>query len=129
MEWVCSLGEIRTNFKELTIKIPLEGIYHVVKGGPKLARAAASFKFNMKANRDEGQGISLVYQSLEGGLETNTPWPTWLDVVLSKFEVFQKPQGLPSSRRHDHAIVLKEEGIFQISGLTYVHNEIERLYT
>lgn len=38
--------------------------------------------------------------------------PAWLQTVLSEFdEVFQEPQGLPSSSRHDHAIVLERANI------------------
>ena len=37
------------------------------------------------------------------------PQPNWVSAVLNEYEdVFQEPQGLPPSRWHDHAIVLKE---------------------
>lgn len=46
IEWLLSLGEIQTNFKELIIKIPLRNRYHVLKREPGLVRAATSLKSN-----------------------------------------------------------------------------------
>lgn len=45
MEWLSSLGEIRANFKELTLKNPMEGKYYILKG---------EFKSIIKAIDDEG---------------------------------------------------------------------------
>ena len=60
------------------------------------------------------------------------PQPDWVSAVLNEYEdVFQEPQGLPPSRRHDHAIVLKEgANIPNLRPYRYPHyqkNEIERL--
>ena len=60
------------------------------------------------------------------------PQPDWVSAVLNEYEdVFQEPQGLPPSRWHDHAIVLKEgANIPNLRPYRYPHyqkNEIERL--
>ena len=75
MEWLSSLGEIRANFKELMIKIPLGSSYHVLKGEPELARALASFKSIMKAIKNEGQGFFLEYETLAKEKVHDTPQP------------------------------------------------------
>ena len=31
MEWLASLGEVRANFRELTLKIPIANGYHTLK--------------------------------------------------------------------------------------------------
>ena len=62
----------------------------------------------------------------------DTPQLDWVSAVLNEYEdVFQEPQGLPPSRRHDHAIVLnKGVNIPNLRPYRYPHyqkNEIERL--
>ena len=132
MEWLSSLGEIKANFKDLTIKIPWGNRYHVLKGESELLRAATSFKSVLKAMRDEGQVFLLEYQMLKAGTDSVISPPNWLEGVLSEFEeVFQEPKGLPPSRRQDHAIILKEgANIPNIRPYRYPHypkNEIKRL--
>lgn len=132
MEWLASLGEIRANFKELTLKVPtIEGT-KMLKGEPSLPRAVASFKSVVKALHDKGQGFLIDYQPLIGETESTMTETEWIAGVLDEFsEVFQEPTGLPPSRRQDHAIVLKEGAeIPNIRPYRYPHyqnNEIEKL--
>lgn len=132
MEWLSSLGEIRANFRELTLKVPIVGGYHVLKGEPGLARAVVSFKSIIKAINEEGRGFLLEYQNLQAESEANTNLPDWLNSILGEYhEVFQEPTELPPPRRHDHAIILKEgANIPNLRPYRYPHyqkNEIERL--
>jgi len=132
MEWLSFLGEIRANFKELMIKIPLGNSYHVLKGEPELARASASFKSIIKVIKNEGQGFFLNTEIWRKKKFMIHPQPDWVSAVLNEYEdVFQEPQGLPPSRRHGHAIVLKEGANIPIlRPYRYPHyqkNEIERL--
>nr|KYP61835.1 hypothetical protein KK1_016347 [Cajanus cajan] len=55
MEWLASLGEIRANFRELTLRIPIAGGYHTLKGDSDLTRALASLKSILKALHDQGR--------------------------------------------------------------------------
>lgn len=127
MEWLSSLA----NFKDLIIKIPMGNRYHILKGEAELQRAPASLKSIMKAMQDEGQGYLLEYQTLQEEKQQEVR-PKWLEEILTSYtEVFKEPQGLPPSRRHDHAIVLKEgANIPNLRPYRYPHyqkNEIEKL--
>jgi len=54
MEWLSSLDDIRANLKELSIKIPVDGGYHILKGEPESLHAVTSFKSILKAINDKG---------------------------------------------------------------------------
>ena len=98
MEWLASLGEIRTNFRELTLKIPTTEGSFTLKGEPAMARSAASLRSIVKVLRNEGEGFLLCCQDLQAVREANL-MPTWMEGILKEYnEVFQDPSGLPPSR-------------------------------
>nr|KYP47302.1 hypothetical protein KK1_031095 [Cajanus cajan] len=104
MEWLEDMGEMRTNFKDLTLRIKKDGIKYTLKGDHTLCK--------------EKVGDNEI--------------PTTIKEVLEEFEaVFQAEQGLPPKRRQDHAIVLKEGAVIpNIRAYRYPHsqkNEIEKL--
>jgi len=53
MEWLASLGEIRANFRELTLKIPTTKGSFTLKGEPTMARFVASLRSIVKVLRNE----------------------------------------------------------------------------
>src|ERR1044072_4369422 len=59
--------------------------------------------------KEEGKGWLLHCTGEQAAVDKASDIPRELDVVLQEFDiVFQDIQGLPPSRRHDHAIHLKE---------------------
>ena len=102
MEWLASLGEIRANFRELTLKITATEGSFTLKGEPARARSAASLRSIVKILRNEGEGFLLYFQDIQDVKEANL-MPTWMEGILEEYnEVFQNPGGLPPSRRQDH---------------------------
>ena len=57
MEWLASLGEIRENFKELTLKIPTTEGSFTLKGEPTMVRSAILLRSIVKVLRNEGAGF------------------------------------------------------------------------
>lgn len=132
MEWLASLGEVRANFRELTLKIPVANGYHTLKGDSALTRVVASLKSILKTLSDQDQGFLVKYCHLQGEGRKSVIYPAWTKSILEEYElVFQEPKGLPPPRRQDHAIRLKEgSNIPNIRPYRYPHyqkNEIERL--
>lgn len=56
LDWLDGLGEVRANFKELTLKLDMAVRVITLKGEPLLSKSAATLKAMFKALRDEGQG-------------------------------------------------------------------------
>eukprot|EP00256_Glycine_max_P042597 XP_006593215.1 uncharacterized protein LOC102668698 [Glycine max] len=131
MEWLASLGEIRANFRELTLKIPTTEGSFTLKGEPAMARSAASLRSIAKVLQNEGEGFLLCCRSLPAVPEASLI-PAWMEGILEEYhEIFQDPSGLPPSRRQDHSIELKNGvEIPNIRPYRYPHyqkNEIEKL--
>ncbi|XP_061366070.1 uncharacterized protein LOC133309323 [Gastrolobium bilobum] len=105
------LGEIRANFKELTLIFQQKGEEVLIKGDISLSRKMASHKSLMKAFLDDGQGVFVKLVSSQ--TEDNQAIDDWeeLDKLLLEFDdIFQVPTGLPPQRRQGHSIILKPSG-------------------
>ena len=129
---MASLGEVRANFRELTLKIRVANGYHTLKGDSALTRAVASLKSILKTLSDQDQGFLVKCCHLQGEGRESSIYPAWTESILEEYEsVFQEPEGLPPPKRQDHAIRLKEgSNIPNIRPYRYPHyqkNEIERL--
>ena len=81
MEWLASLGEIRANFRELTLKIPTTEGSFTLKGEPAMARFAISLRSIVKVLWNEGEGFLLCYQDLQAVQEANL-MHTWTEGIL-----------------------------------------------
>ena len=132
MDWLESLGEIRANFRELTIKIMVEGKMLILRGEPTLSRSVASLRSMVKALHDDGQGFLIEYKAMTGISGDIEPIPATVQEILAEFDdVFREPQGLPPERKQDHAIILKEgSDIPNLQPYKYPYyqkNEIEKL--
>ncbi|KAF7826714.1 Retrotransposable element Tf2 [Senna tora] len=64
VEWLESLGEVRVNWKQLTIKIKAETGVVCLAGDPALARSLVSMKNLMRSVRKGGQGFLLELNEL-----------------------------------------------------------------
>ena len=108
MEWLTSLGKIRENFRELTLKIPITEGSFTLKGEPTMTRSTVSLRSIVKVLRNEEEGFLLCCQDLQVVHEVNLI-PAWMEGILDEYnEVFQDPSGLLPSRRQDHSIELKK---------------------
>ncbi|XP_061347982.1 uncharacterized protein LOC133293431 [Gastrolobium bilobum] len=130
LEWLTQLGEIKANFKDLTLKFMIQDREITIKGDPSLFRSEASLKSVVKALHDHGQGFFLRSEE-ERGTGDDTPWED-LEGLLAEFEdVFHKLTGLPPRRQRDHAINLKPGSVApNIRPYRYPHyqkSEIESL--
>ncbi|XP_061360057.1 uncharacterized protein LOC133304100 [Gastrolobium bilobum] len=106
LEWLTGLGEIKANFKEMTLKFENGGNEVLLRGDPSLSRAVASLKTIVKAINDGGTGFLI--EQREPQAEEPTESRQELDELLEEFqELFREPKGLPPRRAQDHAIVLK----------------------
>jgi len=56
-EWLARLGEIRANFRDLTLKVSTREGIRVLRGEPTVSRTSASLQ-------DEGQGFFLECKEL-----------------------------------------------------------------
>lgn len=109
VQWLETLGDVRTNWKEQRMRLKSKGVTVTLQGDPSMCNGPVSLKALWKAIRDNGEGVVVEY----GGLQTEE-WPSELvvtpefeAVVLEFGEVFEEPQGLPPSRGKEHAITLK----------------------
>ena len=106
-QWLSTLGEIKWNFKLLTIcfcygnqQVLLQGLNP--SSGSSLMDCKQFFKVPVK------KGLLLQIASVEAGA-SEVKLPVEVDSLLQEFgHVFDTPIGLPPLRGHEHSIVLKE---------------------
>jgi hypothetical protein len=107
IQWLVTLGPILWNFKDLTMEFTL-GQQHCLLQGLAAARLWEESDLSIS------QTVSnkgLLLQLLENVETSVIPMEdTDFTELLKLFEdVFAEPQGLPPSRSHDHAIILKND--------------------
>ncbi|RDX72802.1 hypothetical protein CR513_47661, partial [Mucuna pruriens] len=134
LEWLEELGEIKANFKELTLKFRKEGQEVVLRGDPSLYKATVSVQAMVKIMEQEEQGFLIDCYMAELKDQPEEPCPESVQQLLRVWEfaeVFKEPHGLPPLTRQDHAITLKEgASIPNLRPYKYPHyqkNEIEKL--
>ncbi|XP_056699529.1 uncharacterized protein [Spinacia oleracea] len=109
IQWLEKLGSVVTNWKTQTMRYQLGGSTVTLQGDPSLAKSKISLKAMLKVIRKEGGGILLEFNQLEDSVKEGPAMPMFLRRVIEQFsEVFDLPTGLPPSRGHEHAIVLRE---------------------
>lgn len=84
----------------------------MIKGDATLARLRISLKAMLKTLQITGEGIVVECNKLEAEgeeLQENNNEHPFLEEVLQHYkQVFEMAIGLPPSREHEHAIVLRE---------------------
>jgi hypothetical protein len=124
VEWLCTLGPILTDFKELTIQFQQEGQRYHIQGLTVGSLEIISFH-RMENFLKKGHSGTLSQLHSIHVVETPFVHPNLQDI-------FSTPQGLPPSRGvHDHSIPLIL-GILPHNVLPYRHpfsrkNEIENI--
>lgn len=124
-----NLGDIRANFRTLTLKFEVGGQTQVVRGDPSLSKSMASLKTLFKALQGDGEGYYVDLNELTSREEQEN-----LDLLqlLEEFvTLFEELKELSPSRSHDHAIRLKKgsnpPNICPYRYPYYQKNEIERI--
>ncbi|XP_057436668.1 uncharacterized protein LOC130729063 [Lotus japonicus] len=108
LDWLAGLGEVKADFGKLQLTIKQGADWKMITGDPALTRSQVSMRTFMNLLRKEGEGWLLHITSEGIAATTNPSIPTELVEVLGEFDaVFQDIQGLPPTRKHDHAIHLK----------------------
>ncbi|XP_062173552.1 uncharacterized protein LOC133879017 [Alnus glutinosa] len=107
IQWLVTLGPILWNFKDLTMEFSLGQQLCKLQG---LATTSLWVESDFSNPQGESQK-GLLLQLLEDVEHSTVPVQDYaLTELLHQFEdVFAEPKGLPPSRSHDHAIVLKDD--------------------
>lgn len=87
------------------------GVTVALQGDPSLSRASVSMKSMIKVLKAQGEGVLLELGSImvQNNSDNADP-PAQVKEVLKEFQhVFEMPNCIPSSRKHDHAINLQPE--------------------
>ncbi|XP_061343289.1 uncharacterized protein LOC133289385 [Gastrolobium bilobum] len=107
LDWLRELGEIKANFRELTIKYVSEGHEAVIKGDPTLSKTISSLKSMAKALEQEGQGYFVQWEGSAASQNFQEEWKELDDLLVEFGDIFAEAKGFPPKRSQDHAIVLK----------------------
>lgn len=132
VEWLESLGEVKVNWKLLTMKIKEGDRSICLRGDPSLSKTLVSLKSILKAVNSGEQGMLIEFGEVTlEGLDAPKV-SSEIEALLKQFpEVCQPTVGLPPPRSRDHAIIIKEgEQPPNIRPYRYPHyqkSEIEKL--
>ncbi|KAF7833873.1 Retrovirus-related Pol polyprotein from transposon 17.6 [Senna tora] len=110
--WLESLGEVRVNWRQLTMKYQEGDALVCLKGDASLAKTEVSYRSMLKSVRKGGQGFVLELGKLETQTEAEREKQgrsSEVQILLDEFkEVCEPLKSLPPRRFRDHAIVVKE---------------------
>ncbi|KAF7821313.1 Retrotransposable element Tf2 [Senna tora] len=132
MEWLESLGEVRVNWKQLTMKIKVDDGTVCLVGDPALAKSLVSMKNLIRSVRKGGNGFLLELNEISIQAKPEVEIDERIQKVLREYtEVCTPGEGLPPHRSRDHAILIKTgEQPPNIRPYRYPHSqkaEIEKL--
>lgn len=65
IEWLKSLGEVKMNWGQLTMKFRLQGEERCIQGDPTLAKTLVSLKAMMKNLKKGGEGYFVEFGEME----------------------------------------------------------------
>lgn len=112
--WLATLGEVKVNWRTLTMQFMAQGRIVEIKGDPSLAKALISPQAFMKVTEVEAVPVLWEIQVEENSniKEIGSQLPEIkrkeLQGVIEKFQgVFATPEGLPPRREVDHKIPIK----------------------
>nr|KYP45086.1 Transposon Ty3-G Gag-Pol polyprotein [Cajanus cajan] len=95
MEWLEDMGEMRTNFKDLTLRIKKDGIKYTLKGDPTLCKGEVSAKNIIRELQERDEGFIVECLLLQPEKVGDNEIPATIKEVLEEFEaVFQAEQGI-----------------------------------
>nr|XP_034886896.1 uncharacterized protein LOC118027607 [Populus alba] len=128
VQWLETLGPIKTDYKKLWMSFKQDGKTHVLHGitGSELAPLGEKELLHLS-----GMGF-FVHMVSEMQTTQDTQWAPDLDQILSQFaHIFEEPTDLPPTRSHNHRIsLLPNQPPVNTRPYRYPHyqkNEIEKL--
>ncbi|KAF7811847.1 Transposon Ty3-G Gag-Pol polyprotein [Senna tora] len=132
VQWLAELGEVMTNYKDLTMSFVLKGHKVELRGEPLIRNDPMTPTELHRLSQSDA--ISCLYhlQKVEHSLFSDLQVPSVVLGVLQKFsEVFEEPKSLPPKRDIDHTIVVEPNSKpVSVRPYRYPHfhkAEIERL--
>ncbi|KAL4564788.1 hypothetical protein LXL04_028859 [Taraxacum kok-saghyz] len=132
LQWLETLGNTKTNWKDLTMEFELGGQPVKLVGDPSLGRSQITLKaMERELKRGKG-GLIVEFNNSELENKPAIPTPRSLQRVIDQYQlIFSEPMGLPPQRHIEHQITL-EEGTPPISVRPYRYpyfqkTEIERM--
>ncbi|KAF7833312.1 Copia protein [Senna tora] len=110
--WLESLGEVKVNWRLLTMKYRVGEALVCLKRDASLAKTEVSYRSVLKSIRKGGQGFMLELSKMESQTEVKSETQEVfgeVQVLLDEFkEVYEPLKILPPRRARDHAILVKE---------------------
>nr|GEW56773.1 putative mitochondrial protein [Tanacetum cinerariifolium] len=121
MKWLRQLGDMQVNWQEPTITFQFAGKQVTLNDDAGLHREATSLWALARGISKIDKGYIVSMANLGGLKMPESQVHPDLDEILTEFsDVFSMPAGLPPSRDHEHAIILKQEaGIIRPSNSPY----------
>ena len=108
-DWLEGLGEVKTDYKNFTMRIKHDGCKWILQGSKELELHSPTLSILRSATREAGEGSLVRYWLLEEAKTVPAAGNLMIDDILREFkDKFEEPKGLPPPRPQDHAIVLKE---------------------
>lgn len=131
-DWLEGLGEVKTDYKNFTMKIKQAGQKWTLQGCKELESTSHSLGLIGATTGVSGERGLVRYWLLEESDANPVASNPVMEGILQEFgDRFEEPKGLPPPRHHDHSIVLKEgSNIPNLRPYRYPHYqkaEIERL--
>ncbi|XP_042013895.1 uncharacterized protein LOC121762165 [Salvia splendens] len=119
IQWLETLGDIRWNFKNLTMDFTLNGKRHLLRGGSteQVDHAVSEKEMNKLLAHHEGIQLCCIQMNTEGHsdlltmgqehTEKDSPIPYHIQSFLDgQSSMFAEPTALPPMRSHNHKIPL-----------------------
>jgi hypothetical protein len=103
VQWLATLGPVKTDYKQLTMNFNIAGISHTFQGlGRNDIEALTDKELNGL------QGLGLFFQIIPSNSNSEPQsYPPEISQLLAQFsQVFENPTSLPPQRSHDHHIPL-----------------------
>lgn len=110
MKWLQTLGEMKVNWKLLSMEFREGGRTIVLKGDPSMCKAEISLKTMMRTLKHKGVGFMVELNNTgihKDRCRTESP-PQFRQILEQHADVFKTPQGPPPVQGHEHAIVLRD---------------------
>jgi hypothetical protein len=103
VQWLATLGPVKTDYKQLTMNFNIAGISHTFQG---LGRNDIEALTNKELNGLQGLGLFFQIIPSNSNCEPQS-YPPEISQLLAQFsQVFENPTSLPPQRSHDHHIPL-----------------------
>lgn len=110
--WLEGLGDMKTNFKGLTLKIKKGEAKYIFRGDPTICKGEVLARSIVRELQGEREGFIIECLLHQAEQEMVKGVPNVVEEILKEFDdMFHNPQGLLTKMRHDHATVLKEGAV------------------